>query len=352
MQSEFHQFVNLPTELRLIIWKYALRPISPTLPGAHFFSVPNNDEDGEIINEFKVQCHLGPDCEAEHDYLSPLTAPKFGSCHSWTSNNPSAYLWDFGMWSACQESREIIEKHYKMEYWKMRLHQEKVLGNGDSYLCNDVDVCIPFFSPRRDGNWCFSIHPNRDLVCLQPTNAKHIRFYKDYEHINDFCIVGWDMTLRGFANLAFEYDSSWYDGLDKIHNASDLFKEMSPRGLFIRTIVSMDDRDYCAPRTLWLIDYSLKRDKERDDHSPSEEGKVFHGSDRRFVQVDLYSRDYSDAWSCSALEFIQDVDLLFDDRPKYCCLYRDVYDSDRSYGGDGGYFFSDQVRVLACEEGA
>ncbi|KAL7930168.1 hypothetical protein V8C35DRAFT_324596 [Trichoderma chlorosporum] len=348
MQSEFHLFTKLPTELRLMIWKCALRPISPTLPGVHFFSVPNNGEGDGVIKEFRASCGLDLDCETEHSFDYPLAAPKFGNRHSWTSSNPSAYLWDFGMWTACLESRELIEKHYKTEYWKAKIREDDHIDRW--FYRAPVDTCVPFIAQRSDENWQFSIHPKRDLVCLQPLDATHDRFYTYYEYLNASCIVSRDMGLRGFSNLAFEYDSSWYDGFEKIRDASDLFEERSLRGLFVRTLVDVEDRGIYAAEKLWLIDYSLKRRKDDGDHGASKQTKVFNGIDRKFVQVDLDSCDYENTWSRSALQFLQDLDALFWENPKYTCLKNWVYYSDRTDEGCCGYCIDDSVQVLACEE--
>ncbi|KAK1240093.1 hypothetical protein MKX08_007535 [Trichoderma sp. CBMAI-0020] len=87
----------------------------PSRPGAQFFSVTNFREDGDALTSLRVQCGLGSRCEYNHGETYYLAAPKFGTSHSWTNNNPSSYLWDFGMWSACAESRAVIEGYYKME---------------------------------------------------------------------------------------------------------------------------------------------------------------------------------------------------------------------------------------------
>lgn len=121
MASEFHLFASLPAEIRLKIWKHALRPDNPSRPGAQFFSVTNFREDGDALTSLKVQCDLGSRCEYNHGETYYLAAPKFGTSHSWTNNNPSSYLWDFGMWSACAEPRAIIKGYYKMEYWAAKL---------------------------------------------------------------------------------------------------------------------------------------------------------------------------------------------------------------------------------------
>ncbi|KAM0447642.1 hypothetical protein ACHAO4_008780 [Trichoderma viride] len=350
--SEFHQFGDLPTEIRLKIWTYALQPINPTRLRAHFFSVTNYQKDGDALKKLRVQCFLGSDCEIEHGSQFCLAAPKFGSSHSWTNNNPSAYLWDFGMWNACCESNAVIEKHYNLDYWKARLRQ----GRTNFRDNQPVDSCVPFIHPRTGGDWCFPIHTNRDLVCLQPSNIDTVGFYWEHEFfMEDFCMIEWNKGLRGLVNLALEYDPSWFDGFLDNFDVVHFFQEKSPRGLLIRTLVFMDDEDSVyVPQTVWLIDYSLKRDKDKSDGVASREGKVFHGSNKTFVQV-LNGRDYSGTYEHSALDFLDHLGILLDglEPPRHFCLghsgmYAGCNGCDA--GGSNNYYVEDHLQVLACED--
>ncbi|KAL7908108.1 hypothetical protein GGI35DRAFT_486256 [Trichoderma velutinum] len=318
MSSKFHQLVNLPTELRLKIWKRALQPIGPSRPRAHFFSVTNYKEDGDELKRLRVQCHLGSDCEMNHGSVYCLAAPKFGDTHSWTNNNPSAYLWDYGMWDACYESREVIKKYYKMNYWTAKLRE----GRTSIDKAQPVDACVPFIYPHSDGARCFAIHPNRDLVCLQPVNASTVGFYrKNPFFMEDFCMVDCGIGMRGFPNLALEYDPSWCDGLREIIDPYILFEEMSPRGLFVRMLVWMAENYSYDLKTLYLIDYNLKRDNPKDSHTVSKNRKVFSGIDRSFVEASSSWSDYSATWSRSALEFVDGIEDLFSGiNPTHYCL--------------------------------
>ncbi|KAK0758151.1 hypothetical protein N5P37_009452 [Trichoderma harzianum] len=352
MPSEFHQFANLPTELRLKIWKHALQPISPSRPRAHFFSVTNYKEDGDTLKKLRVQCHLGSDCEINHGTTYCLAAPKFGDSHSWTNNNPSAYLLDYGMWNACHESREVIEKHYKMNHWTAKFRQ----GRSSMDDNQPVDACVPFIYPHSSGSWCFAIHPNQDLVCLQPINAGTVGYYRENPYfIEDFCMVDYAIGMRGFPNLALEYDSSWYDGLDEIRNPNVLFEEMSPRGLFVRIIVWMVE-SYSRNQTLYLIDYNLKRTRTEDSHALSNKRKVFSSIDRRFVEASPNWGDYSDTWSRSALEFVDRINDLFGGiNPTHFCLGHGFEGDFGCNGCDtwekwGWYNIWVHAEVLECEK--
>jgi hypothetical protein len=343
--SEFHQFGNLPTEIRLKIWTCALQPINPTRLRAHFFSVTNYQEDGDALKKLRVQCFLGSDCEIKHGSYFCLAAPIFGTSHSWTNNNPSAYLWDFG-------SNAIIEKHYNLGNWKARLRQGRS-GIRDNL---PADACVPFIHPRTDGDWCFPIHTNRDLVCLQPSNIDTVGFYWEHEFfMQDFCMVEWSQGLRGFVNLALEYDPSWFDGFIENFDIRYFFDEKSPRGLLIRTLVGMDDDDSVyLPEMVWLIDYNLKRDKEKNDRVDSREGKVFHGNNKNFVQV-LNGRDYLGTYEHSALDFLDHLGILLDgiEPPRHFCMGHNgmhVGCNGCDAGGSDNYYVEDHLQVLACED--
>ncbi|KAL6695572.1 hypothetical protein J3F84DRAFT_395056 [Trichoderma pleuroticola] len=316
MSWKFHQFTNLPTELRLKIWNHGLQPISPSRHRAHFFSVTNYNEDGDALKKLRVQCHLGSDCETNHGSEYCLAAPKFGDSHSWTNNNPSAYLWDYGMWNACHESREVIEKHYKMNYWTVKLSQDQI----SIFDHQPLDAYVPFIYPHNGGSYCFAIHPNRDLVCLQPVNASTVGYYRENSFfMEDFCMVDYGLGMRGLPNLALEYDPSWCDGIEKIHDPFYLFVEMSPRGLFVRTLVWMVD-DSPNYQMLYLIDYNLK-DNDKGSHASSKKQKVFNGIDRRFIEASPDSEGYSDTWSLSALECVDHIEGLFAGiNPTHSCL--------------------------------
>ncbi|KAL7783263.1 hypothetical protein V8C37DRAFT_413753 [Trichoderma ceciliae] len=234
MPPDNHQFENLP-KIRHEIWGYALQPINPTSPRAHVLPVTNYQQDGDILKILRVQCNLGSDCEIKRGYQYCLAAPKFGSIHS-----------------------EIIEKHYKIEYWTAKLRQD---------LPVNADACVPFIYPSTGGDWCFPIHPNRDLVCLQPFSANTVGFYRGNEYFSD-------RGVRGFINLALEYNSSWYDGLERIYDRCYLFREMN---------------------------------KDGSDSVALRKGNLFNGSDKRF--------------SRSALDFVAQLEMLFGGiNPAHSCL--------------------------------
>ncbi|UKZ69184.1 uncharacterized protein TrAtP1_010193 [Trichoderma atroviride] len=318
MASEFHLFTSLPTEIRLKVWEHALRPYSPSRPGAHFFSVTNFKEDGDQLARLRAPCVLGSRCKLNHGHTYYLAAPKFGISHSWTNNNPSAYLWDFGMWSACSESREIIEDHYKTEYWAAKLLED---SKCDYPPKPDADACVPFIFPRSNEDWRFAIRPNRDLICFQPLNPLTIGYHRKGTYLTeDISMVNPTTGLRDVKNMAFEFDSSWCDDLKVVSCPQDFrayFEEKSPRGLFIRLFLELDA---CGERydPIWLIDYGLKQDPPKRDlgedrpRIPWPYQRTFFANDRKFVQVGrFYTDEYKSTERWSALDFLEELsDML------------------------------------------
>jgi len=110
-----------------MIWKFAVRP---TLPGAHVFRVYNSDDskhadpqhettrDHRYISDHALFCWglqprlAAPQCLPRRvggfDPSTQAAAPI-----SWTRNNPSAYLIDSGLWTACKESLVVIEQEFQ-----------------------------------------------------------------------------------------------------------------------------------------------------------------------------------------------------------------------------------------------
>ncbi|KAL6886067.1 hypothetical protein GGI43DRAFT_388696 [Trichoderma evansii] len=368
MAAEFHLFASLPTEIRLMIWERALRLYSSSRPAAHFFSVTNLKKDGDELTNLRVQCHRGSNCEYNHGETFCLAAPKFGSSHSWTNNNPSSYLWDFGMWSACWESREVIKDYYNLESWATKL------WNGyNDYNDPDVDACVPFVFPRGDINWFFTIRPNQDLICLQPLNPDTIRSETIRPRrgslflMDDICMVNDNTGLRGIKHLAFEYDSSWWDDLTMTMFPQDFsiyVEEKTHRGLFLRTLMSMQIQDSTyAQDTIWLIDYGLKRNTQAHDDGGGRTGvygrerMTFYGNDRKFVEVDRKSRnEYISTQPLSALDFLDVLDGMLDGytpghilehiQGKYSLFICEICND---IGVVPPRLIDRDVRVLACE---
>ncbi|RSL70851.1 hypothetical protein CEP53_001712 [Fusarium sp. AF-6] len=120
MPESFHPFPWLPLELRLMIWTFVLQP---RVPGVHIFGTdygkynsnngyvaPSDDFARPLNRGYGVKQLTAPTPRARP---AASTTPE----PSWTTNNPSSYLIDGGLWTACQESRAVIEQEYEAKRW-------------------------------------------------------------------------------------------------------------------------------------------------------------------------------------------------------------------------------------------
>ncbi|KAL6790428.1 hypothetical protein GGI42DRAFT_189794 [Trichoderma sp. SZMC 28013] len=358
MQSRA-QFMALPSEVRIIIWKYVLRPLHYNLPAAHFFSLVNNREDGNKAASVSTLCE-GADnqhCSGYH-----LAAPKFvsdGGGYSWTKNNPSAYLWDFGLWGACKESRQVIEAHYKQldrtDWWRRRY------STAPSYSQTSVSLIAPIHNEKLR----FLLHPKQDLVCLQAFDPRTICWWENHD-TKDICVASnapanfYAPKIFNFGNIAIAYDPSWNDIGEKIKscNFRQLLTEQSARGFFIRTLAIVDDYVRCYGGNhspdFWLIDYNLKR--VRQSKANRRHKNIFYGNGQNFIEVHKSARrSLSSGKHSSALDFLDNLAmLLVGDRPSHYIHHKNGAEKCYICEGENSYLtyyqIRRQVRVLMCEE--
>ncbi|KAF5527600.1 hypothetical protein CGCA056_v000527 [Colletotrichum aenigma] len=191
MTKTFHSFSKLPAELRLCIWEFAVRPAGPDHPGAHFFSVQRDVKTGKRFTTFPSFTQKS----------KPL----------WKENNPSAYFYDFGMWTACKESRMIVTKQMTRRYKGLRWGTNRAVAH------------------IRHGqeNITFGILPGPGLICMQLPDTEALYPYEDDPlSYLDIQRLGW---YGGSVAIAFEYDESWAFDPEKDHIGT-MMDEPGPRG--------------------------------------------------------------------------------------------------------------------------
>ncbi|KAL7941160.1 hypothetical protein V8C42DRAFT_348868 [Trichoderma barbatum] len=271
--SSFFQFGRLPPELRCMIQERTARNFQR---GAHFFAASETPRSSSHA--------LAPSIFTfGRSYDFGLIAPKAkdnpDSAQDWLVGNPSAYIKDAGLWTACWESRCNMLR----QYHRLGKHM-----NNHSWP-SDIFLSCRFTWDREE--YHFKVSPSQDLFCIQPLNTEA-----------PWCVMPF-YTLPGnscpkrFMNLAIEYDIEWL-------NTSELdgivpYWEDSPRGCFIRTLRAVAEGKMHAGFQFWVIDRNIqKRDKpldiarlfpglEDDDEKKYEkpEPLVFQGYGRRYVEV-------------------------------------------------------------------
>ncbi|SPJ85375.1 uncharacterized protein FTOL_11156 [Fusarium torulosum] len=172
--STFHQFSDLPRELRDTIWSFAIRDDNP---GVHIF--------GDFDNK-------------KRHYFNSLDENR-------SDENVSTYLIDGGLWTACKESRLIMERHFRQSEWPKELQCDKYYGSLTKGHFN-----MPATGYFQGGELhCLKVFPHKDLFVLQ---------------LDDIARYGWcpgdlksplGKNLRGYKgvrHLAIEYRPEWAEG--------------------------------------------------------------------------------------------------------------------------------------------
>ncbi|KAF6828362.1 hypothetical protein CMUS01_08622 [Colletotrichum musicola] len=297
MATTFHGFHDLPAELRLQIWEGCIRPDGQDV---HFFTIetcfdPSPEQSG-ISCELKPQHYSidGEEYETEH-----VAAPLFGagSQRSWTENNPSTYLIDVGLWTACRESRE--ESLKREPYCRgLRFSERDYKGAPGTGRF------------RHNGeDWCFAVFSHRDLFCVQHSGKYPSICFPPapwlFAGFGDCTFASARLGFNGVQSLAFEYDASWSfssEGKDD-EIINEMAGENNARGLFLTTLE--DILEGGSRPDLYLIDRDIRL-------KPDARGwKTFHGNGCKYIDpMDEDIESYGDGDDMGASGFIYAIESL------------------------------------------
>ncbi|OTA84694.1 hypothetical protein M434DRAFT_16325 [Hypoxylon sp. CO27-5] len=283
MPQTFHAFCRLPRELRVMIWKLAIRSNSP---GIHFFRYYDNTKEKRLDNDYAVA--IPARSWDTYRVTVPKWVPRYidanwngrfgkGVIASWICNNPSTYLIDGALWTTCRESRLVMERQFDIQKWKA-VQQGRQAAPGqqtEEWLHGEERMSSTGYFMSDDSTYrYFVVFPHQDLFCIQPYNFQTTA----HSLVDYYFRIGSSYNgFKGFKNIAFEFDPAWEaveqsPGLEE----QDIIK-------YIYGALRFDHE----LETFWLIDYSIKR----RHHVPTEkqaarpDGMVFYGSDCRFVEV-------------------------------------------------------------------
>ncbi|KND89048.1 hypothetical protein TOPH_06352 [Tolypocladium ophioglossoides CBS 100239] len=338
--TTFHPFPTLPAELRHQIWDLAVRE---DRPGVHFFILSNLEQD-----EHK------PD--QAHDISVCRYPLVVATGRSWNATSPlynsgylSTYMADSGMWTACQESRQAMERKFKTAYWRSRRDNLDLgtLSTGVGLENSPSTLAVRVANEQR----YISIFPEVDLFLLQPSDPRSINWN---------CIQAETplLSLSGglkVNNLAFEFqphDKSWEIAID-----DDFCRMDTLVGCVARTA---GDPSFIG--NIWFIDHRLQRvaaspqlgnsDADQRQYSKDcDDGRCeFYSNDCRFVEVRKDDTEWTtgDAWAegeepVTVFDFVAEVNNAME------TFYLDPRGySDNCYGMQSDWLYP-KLRVLACE---
>ncbi|KAI8242573.1 hypothetical protein K4K53_003771 [Colletotrichum sp. SAR 10_77] len=226
MASTFTLFRELPPELRWPIWKLA---ISPQIRGAHFFSVQEQEEPANAS---------GRKFFATPSTFTPATHP--GS--RWLHGSPSAYAADYGLWSACRESRSAISQYFSKRYPRRLPYPDRAYDKPEAIGIRNVRV---------DGvDAPFATFPDGDLVCFQVPQDLYV---DEAQAVRDLGYTGSQSTFAFREAIAFEYDDSWaFD--PNTQTMPEMMEMPGPRSLFLRLVAARAAKSWRDLPGLWGCD--------------------------------------------------------------------------------------------------
>ncbi|KAF5626894.1 uncharacterized protein FTJAE_9400 [Fusarium tjaetaba] len=262
----FHLFPNLPTELRLKIWKAACFPYAKNQRGLHYIDLAS------IGDDLRSWIGLPTKAPMEMKALHPDFPTSNSGQQVVGRANRSTYMWDAGLWKACKESREVISTHFQMNIWRgtqgkdidalkvdeclskacqpypSQLYTEESTSEDDEELYKkrpgDQDSVLepePFLptcllSHNQKHAEPFMVMPTRDLFCIQNPGKHLLPLVLNDACLQVSCPGGKTIVLRHSFNLALEFDTTWFDNFPG--SWAELIKEKSPRGVFANWVQS------------------------------------------------------------------------------------------------------------------
>ncbi|KAH7019093.1 hypothetical protein EDB80DRAFT_819230 [Ilyonectria destructans] len=185
----------------------------------------------------------------------------------------------------------------------------------------------------------FTVFPSQDLFYLQPHGIKTLNWSG---MVHRYFLGVESPGFNDLANIALEFDPSWAIEAEKArpHNGNVKIPDTLAK-------MAVDGGRDGGLKTLWLIDYGLKRNPNVPMNEALKGKSIFYQGNRRFVEVATYnSYPEADAW---------EVYHEIDDCVISC--YRFVHriqDSIRFWGEDcRGRYRSEKlpanIGILACE---
>ncbi|KAK3937716.1 hypothetical protein QBC46DRAFT_266918 [Diplogelasinospora grovesii] len=243
MAIEFRPFGRLPGEIRDMIWDRAVRSHEP---GVHIFTAYNlgNTEDWEEEEDEATGSRQ------KNGATSTINTRRPAGCTlSWTQNNPSTYLIDGGLWTACRESYLAMKRAF-------HCGDQKV---GTGYFIKDQHPDVTHYQ-------LFTVLPWQDLFIFQMPELR------DCDSAPWLGIYTWG--LFGVRNVALEFDPEWEP------------VQTSPLTVFTEIAMETTEPDVGKLEALWFVDYTLKRANHVPIDSLHQRTRaIFHGSNCRFVKV-------------------------------------------------------------------
>ncbi|KAK7443662.1 hypothetical protein Landi51_09010 [Colletotrichum acutatum] len=272
MATTFNQFGLLPFEVRLQVWECNLRSAAPAF---QVFSVKRR-----TLNTASNGLGRSAPTQVHRDKAYVLSNPTYeqkGPC-SWFDSDPSTYRVDAGLWSACRESRDVVQKHFA------RLVNPSS-GRSSSTKHNQA-------ARSTSGS---SILPDKDLIILQVAPDAHVSVGAALSALRPFFQNDSSQSLH----IAFEFTDDW--DIEPAEDINSMKSKPGPRACFIRLL----ERTLCGllSAKLYLMDYGSE---VAEAGSPV----LFSAGGYDLSEIDWMPSPTAAHYTCAARRFTVDLAML------------------------------------------
>ncbi|KAF5525168.1 hypothetical protein CGCA056_v002773 [Colletotrichum aenigma] len=192
----FTQFMELPPELRLLIWELAVRPL---LPSVHYFMVDREDDDdgGKYFTTLPIDRHPDRYLLGEMEKVALIGD-------------------DSGLWTACKESRCVVQRAFENRFpqtegpapviFGTRHYRRLAVDNSNSRSRVDEYARTYLSTHAWIADASFGVLPQKDLTVFQalPRNT-----WDTTKVIRDLGSTKWGLGVAFDEPIAFEYFPSW-----------------------------------------------------------------------------------------------------------------------------------------------
>ncbi|KAF5561968.1 hypothetical protein FPHYL_5908 [Fusarium phyllophilum] len=270
--AEFKRFSELPRELRDQIWSMAIRD---DRPGVHIFGQYDKRNDNVTEGHSLMRGDWPSDT-----WAAPSWRRYFENLNEdYSDENISTYLIDGGLWTACRESRLVMERRFEQS-------KRKIYQRCDSEWASRGELFNKATTGYFDGSPLHgvTVFPRRDLFVLQAEDLSKV----DWDWVAFEAALAYPKEdFGGVQHIAIEYDPKWWEEI------SD--KKYVSAGTNIRALIDAAFELNDTSSTLWILDRTLKRKKDapvfKDKGAkPYRTISTFYASDRKFLEIkDRYS---------------------------------------------------------------
>ncbi|KAF5646184.1 hypothetical protein F52700_1874 [Fusarium sp. NRRL 52700] len=188
--ASFTCFPDLPKELRDMIWDYASQC---NLGGVQISELqsPEPKQDGETSDT--TNSGASPPGQRLTATLPSKSFPTLGG--NTGSSNVSRYMADIGLWTACKESRDVMEKTSQRTKTMLERHNQEDFYSWS--LENLREYHIPAIV-RCSTSHQLLVQPYADLFVLQPSKIEDIDWSQAISDVNaQLWIIDHNLKVRG-----------------------------------------------------------------------------------------------------------------------------------------------------------